>query len=164
VAGEAGEYRDAVRYHFGNKAGLIAAVVDSLAHDETVASFGEAITLPPGRERVHALLEGDRRLTGDVPSFQGFFAILPHVMRDQELRPKVAALYERYRQLYVRCFSDGVDDARRDAFHRHASLTMAITDGLAIQMALDSEGCDLASLFELWETMLCDSLERLLGG
>jgi AcrR family transcriptional regulator len=164
VAAEAGQYRDAVRYHFGSKAGLIAAVVDSLAHDQSLESFTETQAMPPGPQRIHALIEGDRRLTGDVPTFQDFFAILPLVMRDSELRTRVAALYEWYRDLYVRCFSDDEDDPRRDAFRRHASLMVAVIDGLAIQKALDPDGCDLTSLFDLWEAMLHDSLARVPGG
>jgi len=164
VSAEAGQYRDAVRYHFGSKAGLIAAVVDSLAHDQSLESFVETQAMPPGPERVHALIESDRRLTGDVPTFQDFFAILPLVMRDSELRTRVAALYEWYRDLYVRCFSDDEDDPRREAFRRHASLMVAVIDGLAIQKALDPEGCDLTALFDLWEAMLHDSLGRVAGG
>ena len=164
VAGEAGEYRDAVRYHFGSKAGLIAAVVDSLAHDQSLESFTETQAMPSGPQRIHALIEGDRRLTGDVPTFQDFFAILPLVMRDPELRARVAALYEWYRDLYVRCFSDDDDDPRRDAFRRHASLMVAVIDGLAIQKVLDPDGCDLTSLFDLWEAMLHDSLARVPEG
>ena len=38
VAAEAGAYRDSVRYYFGSKAAFIAAVVDSLAHDQSVSA------------------------------------------------------------------------------------------------------------------------------
>ena len=165
VSAEAGQYRDAVRYHFGSKAGLIAAVVDSLAHDQSLESFVETQAMPPGPERVHALIESDRRLTGDVPTFQDFFAILPLVMRDPELRERVADLYDWYRDLYVRCFSDVADDSDVAArFRLHASLMVAVIDGLAIQKALDPEGCDLTALFDLWEAMLHDSLGRVAGG
>jgi AcrR family transcriptional regulator len=161
VAREAGQYRDAVRYHFGGKAGLIAAVVDSLAHEQSLESFTETTSLPPGPQRVHALIEGDRRLTGDVVSFQSFFELLPHVLRDDDLRPRVAALYDWYRDLYVRCFADDAHPDFKEGLDRHASLMVAVIDGLAIQKALDPAGCDLGALFDLWESMLRSSLEDL---
>ena len=65
---------------------------------------------------MHALIEGDRRLTGDVASFQSFFELLPHVLRDEDLRPRVAALYEWYRDLYVRCFADDAHPDLRQSF------------------------------------------------
>jgi AcrR family transcriptional regulator len=163
VAREAGEYRDAVRYHFGSKAGLIAAVVDSLAHDQSVESYAATTTLPSGPARVHELVAGDLRLTGDVRSFQDFYELLPHVLRDDDLRAKVAALYGWYRDLYVRGFSERPDAAQRELLERHASLMVAVIDGLAVQKALDPAGCDLGALFDLWEAMLRRSLEELLG-
>ena len=170
VAREAGGYRDAIRYHFGGKAGLVAAVVDSLAHDQSLESYTETTSLPPGPVRIHALIEGDRRLTGDVGSFQSFFELLPHVLRDDDLRPRVAALYEWYRDLYVGSLADGdghpsgtrpSDGGNEDleTLRRYASLMVAVIDGLAVQKALDPDGCDLSALFDLWESMLRASFE-----
>jgi len=101
VASEAGAYRDAVRYHFGSKAALIAAVVDSLAHDQSLVAVEQTRELPSGPERVHALVAGDRRLVEDRDAFRDFFALLPHVVQDDDLRARIAALYEWYRELYA---------------------------------------------------------------
>ncbi|HTX71033.1 MAG TPA: TetR family transcriptional regulator, partial [Thermoleophilia bacterium] len=94
VAAEAGAYRDSVRYYFGSKAAFIAAVVDSLSHDQSLSAVAETQAAPGGGERVHGLVAGDRRLVGDRAAFRDFFAILPHVVLDDELRERVAALYE----------------------------------------------------------------------
>jgi AcrR family transcriptional regulator len=157
VAAEAGAYRDSVRYYFGSKAAFIAAVVDSLAHDQSLAAVAETEAAPGGDERVHGLIACDRRLVDDRAAFRDFFAILPHVVLDEELRDRVAALYDWYRDLYV----DGLGDAtavEKPRLRALASLMVAMTDGLAIQRLLDPDGVDLEPLFELWESMLLDAL------
>ena len=107
VAAEAGAYRDSVRYYFGSKAAFVAAVVDSLSHDQSLSAVAETQAAPGGDERVHGLVAADRRLVADRDAFRDFFAILPHVVLDDELRDRVAALYEWYRDLYVEGLGDG---------------------------------------------------------
>ena len=85
VAAEAGAYRDSVRYYFGSKAAFIAAVVDSLSHDQSLSAVAETQAAAAGDERVHGLVAGDRRLVDDRAAFRDFFAILPHVVLDDEL-------------------------------------------------------------------------------
>jgi len=153
VAAEAGAYRDSVRYYFGSKAAFIAAVVDSLAHDQSVAAVAETRAQPAGEGRVHALVAGDRKLVDDRDSFRDFFAIFPHVLLDEELRARVAALYDWYRGLYAGGMggAGGEADARLRGL---ASLMVAMTDGLAVQKLLDPEGVKLEPLFALWEEIL----------
>jgi AcrR family transcriptional regulator len=157
VAAEAGAYRDSVRYYFGSKAAFIAAVVDSLSHDQSLSAVAETQAAPGGDERVHGLIAGDRRLVGDRAAFRDFFAILPHVVLDDELRERVAALYDWYRDLYVEGLGDAtaVEEPRLRAL---ASLMVAMTDGLAVQKLLDPEGVRLELLFELWESILRGAL------
>lgn len=153
VAAEAGAYRDSVRYYFGGKTAFIAAVVDSLAHDQSVGAAAETLAQPAGEGRVHALVAGDRKLVDDRDSFRDFFAIFPHVLLDEELRSRVAALYDWYRDLYAGGM--GGEGAESDARVRGlASLMVAMTDGLAVQKLLDPDGVELESLFGLWEDIL----------
>lgn len=161
VAVEAGEYKDAVRYYFGGKAGMIAAVVGSMAHDSSLEGSVKTRDLPPGGQRVRALLEADRHLAEDVATSRDFLSILPHVLRDDDLRQRVARLYDWYRDLYVRCFSEGLDEAGLHRLALHAGLMVAMIDGLAIQKALDPD-VDLGELFDLWIDVVGASLERLL--
>jgi len=128
-------------------------VVDSLAHDQSVAAVAETRVQPAGEERVHALVAGDRQLVDDRDSFRDFFAIFPHVLLDEELRSRVAGLYDWYRDLYAGGM--GGAGAETDARLRGlASLMVAMTDGLAVQKLLDPDGVELESLFGLWEEIL----------
>jgi AcrR family transcriptional regulator len=153
VAAEAGAYRDSVRYYFGSKAEFIAAVVDSLSHDQSLSAVTEMRGAPAGGERVRGLVAADRRLVGDRAAFGDFFAILPPGLLDDELRVRVAELDEWYRDLY----GEGLDDPPaigEERLRRLASLMVAMTDGLAVQKLLDPDDVDLEPLFELWESML----------
>jgi len=163
VAAEAGAYRDSVRYYFGSKAAFVAAVVDSLSHDQSLSAVTDTQVARGGGERVHGLLAADRRLVDDRAAFRDFFAILPHVVLDDELRERVAELYEWYRDLYVEGLGDAttVDEQHLRAY---ASLMVAMTDGLAVQALLDPDGVQLEPLFALWERMLRAALLPSSGG
>ncbi len=159
VAAEAGAYRDAVRYHFGSKAAFIATVVDSLAHDQSLDGALRTRDLPAGGERVRALAEADLRLAEDLGSFRDFFTILPHALRDDELRERVARLYDWYRALYADALDAGAPGQAAE-LAAYAHLMAAMTDGLAVQKLLDPERVDLTALYGLWARMLEGSLDR----
>jgi AcrR family transcriptional regulator len=158
IASEAGESKGSVSYYFRNKQGLVAALVDSLVHDANRALLTETARLPVGEQRVHALVEGEQRISSDVQSFTGFFEVLPHALRDPALRPRVAGLYESYRQTVMTCLGAGAEVAAASRLLPVAALMIAVVDGLSIQMGLDPEGFDVRVPFRTWEAMLAAHL------
>jgi AcrR family transcriptional regulator len=156
VAAEAGAYRDSVRYYFGSKAAFVAAVVDSLAHDQMLNAAAETRRLPAGEQRVHSLVASDRKLLDDRDSFRDFFALYPHVLADDELRTRVAGLYAWYRDVYAQLMH--ADEADAERLRRYATLMVAMIDGLALQKLLDPAMVDLEALLATWEHMLRDAL------
>jgi AcrR family transcriptional regulator len=182
IAAESGEYKDSVRYHFGGKAGLVAAVVDSSVHDTSLAIFAEARELDDPLERVAAVVGASRELPGADDAWL-MWELLPHVTRREDLRVRVAALYEWYREHYLEVFRAEVSEAPRATGHAppaadttstqrdgpispelardYASILLAVLDGLAMQKALDPEGVDLDAVFELWRRIVTASLESL---
>jgi AcrR family transcriptional regulator len=154
ISRESGEPKASIAYYFGNKAGLVESLVDSLIHDANRALITETEQLPLGQERVHALIDGETRIVADSESFRAFFEVLPHVLRDDRLRPRVARLYDGYRETVLRCL--GAADAQA-AQHRLLPLAMlmtAIVDGLAIQEGLDPGCVDVSAATRLWEEMM----------
>ena len=152
IAREAGESKASIGYHFGNKAGLVTALVDSLAHDSNRGLIEETAAMPAGEARVHALIDGESRIAADAESFQSFFDVLPHALRDPDLRERVAALYDGYRETVLRCLDAAGPDAPAD-LRPFAMLMIAIVDGLAIQHGLDPDGADVRAATELWERL-----------
>jgi len=153
IAREAGESKASIGYHFGNKAGLVTALVDSFAHDANRGLIEDSGELPRGEERIHALIDGETRIAADAESYQSFFEVLPHALRDADLRERVAALYDGYRDTVLRCL-DATDPAASEQLRPFAMLMIAIVDGLAIQHGLDPEGADVTAATDLWERLV----------
>jgi AcrR family transcriptional regulator len=153
IAREAGESKASIGYHFGNKAGLVTALIDSFAHDSNRGLIEETAAAPAGEARVHALIDGESRIAADAESFQSFFDVLPHALRDPDLRERVAALYDGYRETVLRCL-DAEDEATRERLRPFAVLMIAIVDGLAIQHGLDSAAADVRAATSLWEELV----------
>jgi AcrR family transcriptional regulator len=152
IAREAGESKASIGYHFGNKAGLVTALVDSFAHDANRGLIEDTGELPGRVERIHALIDGETRIAADTEAFQSFFEVLPHALREVDLRERVAGLYDGYRDTVLRCL-DAADPAAKERLRPFAMLMIAIVDGLAIQHGLDPEGADVAAATDLWERL-----------
>lgn len=161
IAAESGEYKDSIRYHFGGKAGLIAAVVDSSAHDASLGIYHEAAIIPQLHDRVAAVIGASR----DLPQGDGawfLWELLPQILRQDELRARIADLYVWYREHYLAVFEASHDPARKALATSYASIFLAVIDGLAMQKALDPEGIDLDAVFDLWRQIVSASLDQLL--
>ncbi len=117
VAGEAGVNKASIRYNFGNKAGLMAAVADALIHDECLRLAADVRSVPED-ERLHVAMDGIRRMIVDADSFRGFFDILPHALRDPELRARLWSLYAWWYRQNLEWL--GLADEPTTASRRHA--------------------------------------------
>ena len=91
IAAEAGENKASIRYHFGNKAGLITALTDLVVHDENVQLLKDLSR--SGDDRVAVLMEMHRRTTLNTAGYRLFFDLFPNVVRDATLWPRMAELY-----------------------------------------------------------------------
>lgn len=143
IAAEAGVNKASIRYSFGNKGGLVVALVDALMHEE----FDRAAhTLPalPQRARLHAAMEAKRRMILSADEFRGFFDILPHALRTPELRERIAALYPWWLEQNLRWLGleGGGPTGRCDLLTGLGKLMSAIVDGLSVQEGLDPRGFD----------------------
>ena len=161
IAAESGEYKDSIRYHFGGKAGLIAAVVDSSAHDASLGIYHEAATIPQLHDRVAAVIDASRELSQNEGAWF-LWELLPQILRRDDLRTRIADLYAWYREHYLAVFEANDDPTRRALATSYASIFLAVIDGLAMQKALDPEGIDLDAVFDLWRRIVSSSLDLLL--
>jgi TetR/AcrR family transcriptional regulator, regulator of biofilm formation and stress response len=160
IGREAGENGALIRYYFGGKAGLISAAVDFVLYSEAtelVAILGEA---PAGKERRETLFRKHRRVVTEIPTYQRFYELIPNVLRDPDLRPKLRDLMRWYRALDAWALrgedADPPDDARTE---RLSYLTVAVLDGLALQVQAEPE-LDVGPIFDLWEEFVLEYLQR----
>lgn len=164
VAEESGENKAMTKYYFGNKAGLIATLVDAAVHDELLESASRMRDV--GQEdRVPRLVDELRHMSGADAGFLTFFSLFPHALRDDELRARLVTLYEWYLQIKLDWLGldRGSEVDRRAELRPLAQLLSAVIDGMAIQTLIDPERFDLVPAYDLLERILVSVLPDLLG-
>lgn len=164
LALESGENKAMTAYYFGNKAGLIAAVLDSVIHDEYLDSQTRMRNLDVA-ELTPRFIEEMREITDSTAEFRVFFELLPRVLRDDMLRARLLPLYRWYWSVKLEWLGLGDDpDALDDPDLRGiAQLFSALIDGLAIQAAIDPEA-DLSNAYRALHMLVEESLPRFVAG
>ncbi len=154
VSDRADENKAMIAYYFDNKAGLIAAVLDSVIHDEYLASATRMQDVAAG-DRMARLVEEMRRMTAATEDFEVFFELLPHVLRDEALRSRQALLVRWYWKMKLDWLGVADDAAAMDDpdLLGLAQLLSAVIDGLAIQVAVNPE-TDLANPYRVLARLL----------
>ena len=164
IAAEAERNKASIKYHFGNKDGLILALADSLDYEQCVGLANET-SGTSGEERLDRYITGQTRIAADSDGFLMFFDLLPHVIRDERLRTKLAATYDWYYRMNVEWLglTDRVNAESREQFIALMALMVAVVDGLAIQNALQPRGFNLDMAFSMLESLLRSGLEDLVA-
>lgn len=165
VAQESGENRAMTAYYFGNKAGLIAAVLDSLIYDEYIASIRRLDDVGPSELGPRIVEEMSRRDARRKDQFRIFFELFPHAVRSNELRNRLKQLYRWYFEVKLEWLRPRIESPNPDnpAVRGLLELLSAVIDGLAIQDAIGREGFDISEPFEVLAEMLEAWLPRILS-
>lgn len=158
IAREAGENPALIRYHFGSKAGLLAALVDSVLYQEAVELIENLTEVPAGDERREKLLELHEGLPQDTDAYRNFFELIPHIVRVDELRPHLRGLFDWYRKLDAWALKDADDEEPPAHIAPMALLTVAIADGIALQKLADPD-LDFEPAFALWRRLVLGYVE-----
>jgi len=156
IVREADKNKASVKYYFGNKEGLIAALVDSLDHEQCVALAERARNTGGEEERLEYYIEGHEELICDADANLAFYDLLPHILRDERLRGNLARTYEWYYQIELARLglSDRVDQENKDDMLALAALLAATVDGLALQQLLKPPRFDLQRSLRVLEHFL----------
>jgi AcrR family transcriptional regulator len=157
---ESGTNRALVHYYFGSKAGLVDALVETLFEDPAFGYSDEVVQAPEGEQRRKALLAWLLRIVRDHRSARLLYELLPHFLRSAKLRAHVAELYAAYREFDGRCLASGVPDVDRTARQHLGALSVAVVEGLGVQLAVDPRGFDEGGAYALWEEMVATYLEQ----
>jgi len=162
VAAEAGVNKASIRYNFGNKAGLVIAVVDAYIHDECL-NLAADIRQIPEQDRVDTAIKGMRKMLVEADSFKGFFDILPHAFRDAELRERMLALYRWWylQNLAWLGLADTPGAEQDQTLLGLAELVCAVIDGICVQAGLQPEGFDIGRPLAAFGLLLENSIDQL---
>jgi AcrR family transcriptional regulator len=161
IAQESGENSAMVQYYFGNKAGLVRAMIDSVFREDQ-RDAAAAMSTVTSDERLPRFVEGLRTISSSR-SFRVFFDVLPYALRNDGLRSRMARAYDWYRQIKREWLTSGEQSSpsQQQALLGLAELMTAVVDGLAIQEAID-DGFDMRRPYAVLELMLQKSLPELL--
>jgi AcrR family transcriptional regulator len=161
IAAESGENSAMVQYYFGNKEGLVKAMIDSVFRDDQ-NDAAAAMSAVDTEDRLHRFVDGLRTISSSR-SFRVFFDVLPYALRNAGLRGRMARAYDSYRQI-KRDWLRGEGEpspGEQEALLGVAELMTAVVDGLAIQEAIDDD-FDMRRAYAVLEFMLQRSLPELI--
>jgi AcrR family transcriptional regulator len=191
IAAESGENSAMVQYYFGNKEGLVKAMIDSVFRDAQ-QDAAAAMSSVASEDWLPRFVDGLRTIS-ESRSFRVFFDILPYALRNKGLRGRMARAYDSYRRIkrdWLCCEDEAATEPDRaaaraagasalgigadgtttgsatlppedDAMLGVAELMTAVVDGLAIQEAIDDD-FDMRRAYAVLEFMLQRSLPELL--
>lgn len=159
-----GENKAMVSYYFGSKAGLIAAVLDSVIYEEYLASVARMKGVEPA-ERGRRLREEMRGIVEAGDEFRVFFELLPVALRNEMLRGRLAVLYHWYRSEKLGWLGVGDDRPESDDpdIRGLSQILSAFIDGMAVQTAIDPH-LDVAQAYAVLTRMIETSFPHLFGG
>ena len=149
-----GENSSAVRYYFGDKAGLVEALVEATFYD-CIQLLGGLSDMPP-QARADRLVEGMRAISAHHEIYAVFFELLPHAMRDNKLHARLVALYEWYFAALVE-WVEAADlelGGRPGGAAGLAALITAVSDGLGLQSMVQDRVLDVRPAYAVFADML----------
>jgi AcrR family transcriptional regulator len=134
----------AVRYYFGNKAGLVRELLDAVSH-EMVAGLATKLGRVPCAEPAVCLAEEMRIMNEPSDAARIFFAVLGEAVRDDALLDRLRHVSDVFFLLHIDQLRhildlDDVDDADLAGM---ASLLSAIGNGLQVMALVASDSFDM---------------------
>ena len=145
-----GVNRALVSYYFGGKAGLLAALVETLFQNPEVGFVEEIRATTEGSERTAVFLDWQRRVSSNERVNRMLYELLPHALRDPEVRTRFAEEYRLYRKVDADCLATAPAELDDEALQALAAVSIAVVEGLGIQRALDPEGFDHERAWRVW--------------
>lgn len=156
VGREAGEPASAITYYFGDKQGLVAALIQAQLHAQREAGARLFSAPRSAGSCSDGAICAARELLSDMSSFRAFYDLLPVVTRDPAFR-ELQAAHDRW---LVGLIAGGLaDDLPPDVAASAdplAVMSLAAADGLAMQVLCDPSGFDPAPCCALLERMMSD--------
>lgn len=164
ISAASGENVAAVKYYFGNKAGLVSVMVDAVVYDEL-----KLLVRPPGKapeaEGLSRLVQDTLVLSEPGKPLKVLFELLPHALRDKKLRRRLQEYYETFYELHLEQLGagEGGDPELRSRLSGLASLLAAVSDGLTMQALVAPEHFDMMTALRALDALFAGGIPALIG-
>ncbi len=165
ISAASGENVAAVKYYFGNKAGLVSVLIDAVVYAELVL-----LTRPPRKTSAATGLSrlAEETLILSTPSkpLKVLFELLPHALRDKKLRLQLQGYYETFYELHLEQLGagEGADPELRARLSGLATLLAAASDGLTMQALVAPQHFDFIAALRALDVLLALGIPALVSG
>lgn len=153
IAAACGVNKTAVRYYFGNKAGLMEAVVDTWVH-ESVGFVLDASSALPAESRLHALRVAKQEMSENTEVYLAFLELLPAILRDERHSGRITDLYEWAIEMYSNVLDVALPGLAPNEMRGFTQLIIAVVDGLAVQHAINPERFQTGDAYDMLESII----------
>jgi AcrR family transcriptional regulator len=160
IAREAGVNKPLVFYYFGNKAGLLRALMNSVLQEDVETLRLVYAALPEGEARIHAVIDYCRKAVADQGTNQVFFDTAVNMLRHKRDRARLAEWCATCRQLSIWGLSGDQERESTDNIKALSAMTLALQDGLALQVLAEPDAVDTDRVWALWEEFLDTAMRR----
>jgi len=146
-----------IRYHFGNKGELLVALSAWLMMEgfssDAWRSLRNSVDSGPA---VDILLQGSHDVLSDPGPWKLFFDLLPAMLHDAHARGRLADLYRGI----IEPAAAKLGGADAEESRRFVHMTVALVDGVALQLLADPDSVDVEKDLALWRECLEWMLKR----
>lgn len=153
IAQVSGVNRALVSYYFGGKAGLLAALVETLFLNPDVGYVEEIRSSRAGGDRADAFLEWQQRVSANDRTNRMLYELLPHALLEPAVRGRFAEEYRAYREVDGDCLSGAPRELTDEQLEALAAVSIAVVEGLGIQRALDPD-FDHERAWRMWRDVI----------
>jgi AcrR family transcriptional regulator len=158
IGQEAGENKALIRYYFGSKSGLLVALTDSLISDTLWRARQRLSGLSDTHDRVGVVTDTVEAIIDDEASYRLLFDLLPRLLENPRMTRQLADLYRGYRDVNARAlWGDRAGDPP-PVVRELAAMTVALTDGLAVQLLAEPGSVDVRSVLDTWRSFVESTL------
>jgi AcrR family transcriptional regulator len=152
IAEEAGESATPINRYFGSKDGLVLALMEWLFQGISREVYLALRDSPS--ERMQDFQKYFTRIVSDSDAYALYFELVVHARRHPRMRQRLAEVMAGYRRLNAWWFSpDGRTEVSPEIADL-AALTVAVTDGMAMQLLADQESVDAERALGVWADFL----------
>lgn len=154
IGREAGENKALIRYYFGSKNGLLLALVDGLVADTLRHTKQRLSAISSREDRCRLVVETAEAIVSDQDSYRLLFDLLPRLLENPSMAQQLAELYRGYRELNTQALWGDRPEEAPEVVRNVAAMTVALSDGLAVQLLAEPGSIDAAAMLATWRTFV----------
>ena len=166
ISQQSGANVASVKYYFGNKAGLVSVMIDTVVYAELLLLKKQRKTTPRGEAALSQIAQETVILSTPGVPLRILFELVPHALRDKKLREQLRNYYETFYELHLGQLGAGQDSdaAVRSRVKGLAMLLAAVSDGLTMQALVAPEHFDMVEAVRAFDVLLAHGMSALVGG